>query len=294
MPGEPVLGRRNIATAIAGGRAPHGRRGADHRSRGPRTSTRRCSASSMPRRRCSTRGEGFDWATAEALAFGSLIAEDHCVRLSGQDSGRGTFSQRHAVLGRPADRREIHPAVPRSTAAGSRCATARLSEFGVLGFEYGYSLADPRTLVLWEAQFGDFANGAQTIIDQFIAGGRGQVAARERAGDAASARLRRAGAGAQLGAARALSAALRRGQSPGRQLHHAGELFPHPAAAAAARFPQAADHDDAEVAAAAQAGGFEARRLHRREPFPPDRQRPQPAGGRRDDAAGAVLGQARL
>ena len=115
-------------------------------------------------------GEGFDWATAEALAFGSLIAEGTCVRLSGQDSGRGTFSQRHAVWVDQETRREIHSA---DHVEGGRFEVrdSPLSEFGVLGFEYGYSLADPKTLVLWEAQFGDFANGAQTIIDQFIAAG---------------------------------------------------------------------------------------------------------------------------
>ncbi|WP_205479042.1 2-oxoglutarate dehydrogenase E1 component [Sphingomonas arenae] len=115
-------------------------------------------------------GDGFDWATAEALAFGSLIAEGHNVRLSGQDSGRGTFSQRHAVW---TDQKTGNKFVPLTTIEGGRFEVrdSPLSEFGVLGFEYGYSLADPRTLVLWEAQFGDFANGAQVIIDQFIASG---------------------------------------------------------------------------------------------------------------------------
>jgi 2-oxoglutarate dehydrogenase E1 component len=115
-------------------------------------------------------GEGFDWATAEALAFGTLIDEQFDVRLSGQDSGRGTFSHRHSVW---VDQTKGSKYIPLTTVDGGRFEVrdSPLSEFGVLGFEYGYSLADPRTLVLWEAQFGDFANGAQVIIDQFIASG---------------------------------------------------------------------------------------------------------------------------
>jgi 2-oxoglutarate dehydrogenase E1 component len=115
-------------------------------------------------------GEGFDWATGEALAFGTLIAEGHNVRLSGQDSGRGTFSQRHAVW---VDQLSGEKYVPINSIEGGRFEVrdSPLSEFGVVGFEYGYSLADPKTLVCWEAQFGDFANGAQTIIDQFVASG---------------------------------------------------------------------------------------------------------------------------
>jgi 2-oxoglutarate dehydrogenase E1 component len=119
-------------------------------------------------------GEGFDWATAEALAFGSLVAEGNGVRLSGQDSGRGTFSQRHAVwLDQQTGEKYIPLCHVESDSGGGRFEVrdSPLSEFAVLGFEYGYSLADPRCLVLWEAQFGDFANGAQSIIDQFIAAG---------------------------------------------------------------------------------------------------------------------------
>jgi 2-oxoglutarate dehydrogenase E1 component len=113
-------------------------------------------------------GEGFDWATAEALAFGSLITEGYSVRLSGQDSGRGTFSQRHAVW---VDQTSERKYVPLTTLPHGRFEVldSTLSEYGVLGFEYGYASADPKTLVLWEAQFGDFANGAQIIIDQYIA-----------------------------------------------------------------------------------------------------------------------------
>ena len=114
-------------------------------------------------------GQGFDWATAEALAFGGLVLEGYPVRLSGQDSGRGTFSHRHAVL---TDQTTEKKHVPLN---GIEAGQARfeahdspLSEAAVLGFEYGYSSADPRTLVLWEGQFGDFVNGAQVLIDQFI------------------------------------------------------------------------------------------------------------------------------
>ena len=117
-------------------------------------------------------GQGIDWATGEALAFGSLLLDGHRVRLSGEDTQRGTFSQRHAVLIDQVDQNEY---VPLNNIAPGQARidiyNSLLSEVGVLGFEYGYSVADPRTLVLWEAQFGDFANGAQAIIDQFIASG---------------------------------------------------------------------------------------------------------------------------
>ena len=117
-------------------------------------------------------GQGIDWATGEALAFGSLLLEDSRIRLSGEDTQRGTFSQRHAVL---IDQRNQNEYTPLNNIASDRARieiyNSLLSEAGVLGFEYGYSLADPRTLVLWEAQFGDFANGAQVIIDQFLASG---------------------------------------------------------------------------------------------------------------------------
>ena len=117
-------------------------------------------------------GEGVDWATAEALAFGSLLLEGHHVRLSGEDSQRGTFSQRHAVLIDQSNQNEYVPLNNIRPKHGNiEIFNSLLSEAGVLGFEYGYSLADPWTLVLWEAQFGDFANGAQVIIDQFLASG---------------------------------------------------------------------------------------------------------------------------
>ncbi len=117
-------------------------------------------------------GEGIDWATGEALGFGTLLAEGRRVRLSGEDCQRGTFSQRHAVL---IDQESQHEYVPLNNIAPDQAKieifNSLLSEAGVLGFEYGYTLADPRVLVLWEAQFGDFANGAQVIIDQFLASG---------------------------------------------------------------------------------------------------------------------------
>ncbi len=118
------------------------------------------------------RGAEIDWATAEALSFGSLILDGFGVRLSGQDSRRGTFSQRHAVF---VDQETEKTFTPLNHLKGAKATfevhDSSLSEFGVLGFEYGYSLANPKFLVLWEAQFGDFANGAQIIFDQFLSSG---------------------------------------------------------------------------------------------------------------------------
>ena len=117
-------------------------------------------------------GEGIDWAMAEALAFGSLAVEGHKIRLSGQDCERGTFSQRHSVLyDQETEERYIPLANLAPTQARYEVINSMLSEEAVLGFEYGYSLARPNALTLWEAQFGDFANGAQVVFDQFISSG---------------------------------------------------------------------------------------------------------------------------
>lgn len=114
-------------------------------------------------------GEGIDWSTAEALAFCSLLKQGHAVRLSGQDSERGTFSQRHSVLF-DQETEERHTPFNHlgKDQARYEVLNSSLSEEAVLGFEYGYSTAEPNTLTLWEAQFGDFANGAQVVFDQFI------------------------------------------------------------------------------------------------------------------------------
>jgi 2-oxoglutarate dehydrogenase E1 component len=124
------------------------------------------------RRKSIETGANIDWSTGEALAFCSLLAEGHKVRLSGQDSERGTFSQRHSVLIDQENENRYTPFAHLGEGqARFEVINSMLSEEAVLGFEYGYSLAEPDTLTLWEAQFGDFANGAQVLFDQFISSG---------------------------------------------------------------------------------------------------------------------------
>ena len=138
-------------------------------------------------------GQGIDWSTAEALSFGSLLLEGHPVRLSGQDSERGTFSQRHSVL---IDQENEDRHTPLNYLADKQgrfeVINSMLSEEAVLGFEYGYSLAEPNALTLWEAQFGDFANGAQVLFDQFISSGERKWLRMSGPRLPAAARLRRA------------------------------------------------------------------------------------------------------
>ncbi|MDQ2954774.1 MAG: 2-oxoglutarate dehydrogenase E1 component, partial [Pseudomonadota bacterium] len=124
------------------------------------------------RRKAIESGEGIDWSSAEALACGSLLLEGHQVRLSGQDTERGTFSQRHAVLFDQENEARHTPLNHiRERQARFEVLNSMLSEEAVVGFEYGYSTAEPNALTMWEAQFGDFVNGAQVVIDQFISSG---------------------------------------------------------------------------------------------------------------------------
>jgi 2-oxoglutarate dehydrogenase E1 component len=124
------------------------------------------------RRKMVETGKELDWAMGEAMAFATLLKEGFPVRLSGQDCIRGTFSQRHAgIVDQKTGNRHIPMNLQNDSQAKLEVLNSNLSEFAVMGFEYGYSSADPSTLTLWEGQFGDFVNGAQIIIDQFISSG---------------------------------------------------------------------------------------------------------------------------
>ena len=206
-----------------------------------------------------------DWGCAENLAYASLIQEGYPVRLTGQDSGRGTFFHRHAVLHDQTTGRSYVPLQHLATNQPTFTVTdSVLSEEAVMGFEYGFSTTEPHCLTIWEGQFGDFANGAQVIIDQFISSGEAKWGRLVRTHAVPAARLRRPGSGAFLGPARALPAALRRVQHPGVRAFDARADVPHAAPADAAAAAQAAHHHDAEEPAAPSALGVAPRGARRR------------------------------
>ena len=236
---------------------------------------------------------GIDWAHAEALAFASLLSEGTPVRLTGQDVERGTFSQRHLVLHDVKTGQRISPIQQLPGAlAPMELHNSPLCEIACLGFEYGYSMEAPETLVLWEAQFGDFVNSAQVIVDQFIISRARQVGPDDAPDAAAPARLRGLGPRALLGAARALPHARRRGQHARGEPDHAGPVLPPAAPPGARRQAAPADHHDPEVAAAAAAGDV-ADRAPRRVALLP---RPERAADRRGEGhpPRALLGQGLL
>ncbi len=194
-----------------------------------------------------------DWALGETMAYGSLLYEGTSVRLAGQDTRRGTFSHRHGVLVDYQTGMEHTPLAPlASDGAQFWLYDSLLSEYAALGFEYGYSVVNKDALVIWEAQFGDFFNGAQIIVDQYL------VAAEDKWGQTSglvlllAPRLRGPGARALLRAHRAVPDAGRRGQHPGVQRHHRGPVLPPASASDAPHRAQAAGGVHTQVAPAGQ------------------------------------------
>ncbi len=219
------------------------------------------------------------WAHAESLAFASLLTEGIPIRLTGQDAERGTFSQRHLVLHDPKTGQE-HCAMQHlpGALAPMELHNSPLSEMACLGFEYGYSQEGPETLVLWEAQFGDFVNGAQVIIDQFITPGLAKWGQTSRLTLLLPHGYEGSGPEHSSRAARALPAARRRGQHPHRQLHDAGAVLPPAAPPGADRQAAAARDHDAEEPAAAAAGDEHGGRA-RGGPLPAGARRPRRRSG---------------
>ena len=202
-------------------------------------------------------GKGFDWATGEALAFGSLLTEGYPVRLAGQDSTRGTFSQRHSgIINQETEERYYPLNNIREGQAQYEVIDSMLSEYAVLGFEYGYSLAEPNALTLWEAQFGDFANGAQIMFDQFISSGESKWL--RMSGLVCLLPHGFEGQGPEHSSARLERFLQMCGQdnwivanctTPANYFHILRRQLHR-------ELPQTAGHDDAEIAAASQAGHF--------------------------------------
>ena len=206
-----------------------------------------------------------EWATGEALAFGSLLLEGHSVRLAGEDSRRGTFSQRHAAL---VCNTSGQPWVPLDDLEGADgrfwVYDSLLSEYAALGFEYGYAQQNPDALVLWEAQFGDFINGAQVIIDQYLVAAEDKWNQHNGLVLLLPARLRGTGSRALLGPHGALPHPGRRGQHAGLQRHHGGAVLPPAAAPGAHGAAHAARRVHAEAGAAHEADAVADRRADHR------------------------------